>query len=862
MARSPFPHSQDPRGVSGQVFAANHTGDVQAGATAAAGAAAMSFARKLRGVADRVLTREGEADAHRVIAAEDLTGNEAAFRAGRGVDDEAFNAILRVDRLAKRQAQWTEEADKIQLAAPDSEMRWRESMQALQQGWTPSGDPEVDTAFSRWQSMDHARRLGEVRTGQERARIETARGALVSVVEQGQADLGRRVQSAGLDPAGVEAFSTAFGDFAGQLERFGPRNGFAMLGQDFAEDLSRANVMTPAQMEEVLGAARNEVLASWLSGAVERSGGSAAQQALIGQARDLYQAGEAIFAGVTPSEAERLFGGLEQIAARTAINEDAARDQAATEVRELIRAVEYGAQVDMGQLRQVAERSGSPALMAQVEFFAEYGFNATPSNIGSGSGGLSGAASGGSSDFDFAVGVLLDQLEGPGLIGNDNGRGRSQWGVTEASHPAAWRDGRIDRSEAVQIAKREYWDAIDGDNLPPDLAVAALAAAYVGGVGTAQELLAQSGGDVERFLQLEEARFRRLGGPHLQGWLNRQAKVRAAITQQRARRRATDGYTSDPIGYAAGNGTRQPMAQVAEMAPDALIDGPAAVVGDFLRQRQGAGQALNRRDGVPVRLLKNEEVTALRARIERDPQAVVTLTRRAALALGGDGARSLLGELDRAGVAGADLQLAQLSLDPAAANIVTSILNGRRLRAEQGVPPEFEDGEGIDPALRAFGAAFEMAPDLVPGLRSLAVDRAYADVPSGRQLSGRAYVNAALGRTSQNGRVFGGVEEVNRRPTILPTWLRADAGDELLRYATRSVVMAGTGPVYDNGQPIMRDVLDRAQLVRDAEGYYRLINPSTGRPYMARGGGYFRLDLEREAVREGFRARNPQLVRQ
>ncbi|MFN3305510.1 MAG: hypothetical protein ACK44A_17615, partial [Roseateles sp.] len=174
--------------------------------------------------------------------------------------------------------------------------------------------------------------------------------------------------------------------------------------------------------------------------------------------------------------------------------------------------------------------------------------------------------------------LLLDDLEGPGFVGNDNGRGRAQYGITEKSHPEAWRDGRVDRTEAEAIYRRDYLAPLG--RLSPEMEIVALPAAVIGGVGTAQALLAQAGGDPERFLTLETQRFERLAaqdpakyGDDLNGWRARVGKVRGALQAYRAGVRAQEGFSNDPLGFARGTARRPGLAPVAEFDLGAVFGG-------------------------------------------------------------------------------------------------------------------------------------------------------------------------------------------------------------------------------------------------------------------------------------------------
>jgi lysozyme family protein len=120
-------------------------------------------------------------------------------------------------------------------------------------------------------------------------------------------------------------------------------------------------------------------------------------------------------------------------------------------------------------------------------------------NAHSGSSGGAGSVAPG---FESAVNFVIDQNEGGStLVANDNGRGPTKFGINQAANPGV-DVPNLTRAQAVSIYRSKYWNAIGGDDLPPALALAAFDAAVNQGVGNAQKWLAQSGGDVTKFLAL------------------------------------------------------------------------------------------------------------------------------------------------------------------------------------------------------------------------------------------------------------------------------------------------------------------------------------------------------------------------
>lgn len=117
-------------------------------------------------------------------------------------------------------------------------------------------------------------------------------------------------------------------------------------------------------------------------------------------------------------------------------------------------------------------------------------------------------------DFNTAVSKVFE-FEG-GFVADDGGKGATIMGINSAANPEdfkkiqeLYQSGK--KSEAKKIAeqvyKKKYWDPINADNLDPKLAMVAFDAAVNQGVGAAKEMLAQSGGDVGKMLELRQQRY-------------------------------------------------------------------------------------------------------------------------------------------------------------------------------------------------------------------------------------------------------------------------------------------------------------------------------------------------------------------
>ena len=88
--------------------------------------------------------------------------------------------------------------------------------------------------------------------------------------------------------------------------------------------------------------------------------------------------------------------------------------------------------------------------------------------------------------FDFIVG----RLEGGARLVNDpaDPGGLTRWGVSAAAYPAEDIVG-MTRDRAMVIYDRDYWQAVQGDQLPRQVAVMVFDCAVNQGAGTARQLL-------------------------------------------------------------------------------------------------------------------------------------------------------------------------------------------------------------------------------------------------------------------------------------------------------------------------------------------------------------------------------------
>lgn len=466
-----------------------------------------------------------------------------------------------------------------------------------------------------------------------------------------------------------------------------------------------------------------------------------------------------------------------------------------------------------------------------------------------------------SGDFEPIVNWIIDDSEGTALVANDNGAGRARFGITERSHPEAWRDGDVTRQEAVAIYKREYWDAIGADGLAKDLRIVAFDAAINHGAGLARRWIEESGGDAARYIELRRNHYNALArsnpakyGDDLRGWMNRLDAVTTRVQAMGAGNliaqqytNAREGFSSDPHQFATTHRLSAPIS----LNVDAVFTAGAAREqwGQALRARATLGQELATDRQVPLRYFTNGEVAAYRDRFERDPGAAVEFAEAATRALGGRGARNALAEVGQDTEASTAIHIADLSTG-GDTRFADQAAHGLTLKAA-GQSLDKERRDEIAEYFAAHRVSFRNAPSLSNAIVSAAEAAALADYAAGDvNRPASYYVQAALGRSTWQGRRYGGTTDINGDSTLLPRWLNPEYADEALEALAENWVTHNQGPVYGNDTPIPAREIARMRLVVMSNGNYRLVDRRSDRVAYDRQGRVFELNLGTEEGRE------------
>ena len=123
-----------------------------------------------------------------------------------------------------------------------------------------------------------------------------------------------------------------------------------------------------------------------------------------------------------------------------------------------------------------------------------------------------------------------------GYVNNPADRGgETKFGISKGSYPNL-DIANLTKEEAAAIYKRDYWDGMNIDQLPPEMREVVFDAAVNQGKDFASKALQQSGMDPAKFLALREQRYRDIvardpSQAQFTGWFNRVNEFKGVTTQ-------------------------------------------------------------------------------------------------------------------------------------------------------------------------------------------------------------------------------------------------------------------------------------------------------------------------------------------
>jgi len=172
--------------------------------------------------------------------------------------------------------------------------------------------------------------------------------------------------------------------------------------------------------------------------------------------------------------------------------------------------------------------------------------------------------------------------------------GETKFGISKNAYPNL-NIANITEAQAAEIYKRDYWDAINADQLPANIREAAFDAAVNQGVAWTKQALAQAGNDLQKFLQLRAARYQQIVDANpsqqrfLEGWMNRLRDVASGVVEAVVPTAAAAAPTAPAAPPPAAGVAVAPTAPVDQA--NLYLANPQAVSRDMdmaLRQREEA----------------------------------------------------------------------------------------------------------------------------------------------------------------------------------------------------------------------------------------------------------------------------------
>lgn len=162
-------------------------------------------------------------------------------------------------------------------------------------------------------------------------------------------------------------------------------------------------------------------------------------------------------------------------------------------------------EADAVQYQNLKNADGSETVVQLPKTGGISGGSGLLSSYGGG-GGAAGAGDAGRSGFDAIYDGFIAPQEG-GYTSSDGNGAPANFGINQKANPDV-NVASLTPGAAREVYKQRYWDASGAANLPPALQAVHFDTAVNMGVGAAQGLLQQSGGDPQRYLQLREQKYR------------------------------------------------------------------------------------------------------------------------------------------------------------------------------------------------------------------------------------------------------------------------------------------------------------------------------------------------------------------
>jgi hypothetical protein len=868
-----------------------------AGALAEISNAADSFGKSLTDLA----TRAAQSSA-RAQATADATGAGATGaltpQSDMTVWGQTYNEIAKQQLGVQRQAALRTSMAQAYVDNQDDPGALNKALTDIQSGFGTTGFADLDASLA----TDAAAQRGDYMTRaasalRDRA-IAQGKANFADTLALGLSTLTQTASGASFDDAGSTRVTGAYANLVQNLSKYGPKEAFDVAGLHFDADPTRLGALDASDIENVAVGANREAKTAWILGAAQRLPDAAAKQQFVTDLRNRYAIGDPIFSGVDGKSAETLFDHLDDEANKTHTAEAAQRELHIHNVNSAIGALRYGADADIPTMLAEAKASDDPETIAAADFWSQvpqatrgvlrtvvarsFGLipepgEGIPTQALDPNGvpiGPAFSTAPGANVPPPTLGTRAQRNNNPGNLTNLGGGrlwpgqtgtdGRFAIFGTQAAGAAAadqnlvakqTQHGLSTLTQIIGDPQHGWAPAADGNN----------PAAYAAAVGRAAGVDPNAPIDLVHDTALRHRVLTAMFGvesggsgaaaaapaPAANPW-SPPAGVQPGSPAAYAWANTLPDFTADPVRFAQAKG----IANVPPLMPQAGFSDPASAeasqFANVVQQRWGIAKTVSAKYLVPQRLFTDAERDTLKGVLAQDPGNAVALARNLQGALGNDGASQALREL---GESGPDvltqLHLADLVVQGGQNNLVSSALDGMRLRGEGAEIPKWAAPgtmghvRDFDDVTRQYGAAFQYHPDALQAIRNVAEDARVSDLHKGLSQSPDYYMQHAAGGTDRGQfGAFGGFWDVNGRAALLPSWLRQDSMPQALETLGHGWALTSSGPVHANGQPYRPDELGNMQVVSRPGGAYWLTDPKTNQVLRRRDGSAFELNMD------------------
>lgn len=818
------------------------------------------FGSQLSEIANRAAAEQG-----RQTGAADVLAGKINPQSPVTIYGQAYNEVAKQQLGTQRKAAMMQQMGELFAQHSDDPKALSGALDNMRQGYKPTPWKDLDADLQGQFLIQSADYLNRANLGLKERMTQSATANFADTLNNGTQLLDTTAAGASFDDSGWARVTAAMSNLEGNLTKFGPRTEFSAGGKTYPADETRGGMISPVEIQQALMNARSEAKRTWIYNQALRLPTAAAQQQFVGELRQKYAANDPMFAGLQGQEWDALDRKLMQLQDHTQSQEWTEQTKHGQTAAQMIDALRYGADVDTDKMVSEAQASGNAGIVAQARFYQQVD-RETPGVFKSVVRRAMGLTGGDGGQWVDASGNPVDATgSNLGLRNNNPGNvkaiphgWRGQTGVDEHGY-AQFSTPQAGMATAEQnlLAKqdkhglRTVRQIIAAPGVGWDPGEGAKTEAYVRNVSAALGVNPDDPVDVhdpavrhhmlEAIFQQETGRQITMGNP----WQTPPG-VKPGSPAFEAWANAKEGFSSDPIGYSHNKG----IAPVSVLVPAAwAAHDPAAQQAwtKSLQQRFALGQMLTQTRAAPARMLTNGEREYYKTQLEQDPAQILPLVETVRGAVGDQGALAFAREIGQDKDASVVVHIADIAAR-GSSGFAQSAVRGLAAEKSEGYDksPAYKPGEQkVEDLAPTWAPAFAHNPDaLAAAIRTANLARK-GDALTGQVQSSNYYLSSAIGATTRNGKLFGGVESVNGSPTVLPSWLANGSGSDAMRALGDSWAAGHVGPVWSNGQPVDGRSISRMQMILGPDGRYGLLDPKTGAPARRANGSVFTFDMDK-----------------